>query len=91
MADWEIKVSKSAKKYLAKIDTKKRENLLIDIKLLKDWVENKNQINIDVTALKGQWEGKLRLRSGSIRVIFEIIITEKEIKILYIGPRGDIY
>lgn len=91
MTDWEIKVSKSAKKYLAKIETKKKENVLHHIKELKSWVENKDQIILDIKALKGQWEGKFRLRTGSVRIIFDIIQIKKQIKILYIGPRGDVY
>ncbi|MCP5103738.1 MAG: type II toxin-antitoxin system RelE/ParE family toxin [bacterium] len=91
MSDWEIKINKTAKKYLDKMEPRKKENLLQQIRELKNWVENKEQSLLDIKALKGQWQGKFRLRGGGIRTIFEIITLEKQIKILYIGPRGDIY
>lgn len=91
MADWEIKINKTAKKYLDKMESRKRESLLQQIRELRNWVENKDRSILDIKALKGRWEGKFRLRGGGIRTIFEIIVVEKQIKILYIGPRGDIY
>ena len=91
MADWEIKINKTAKKYLDKMESRKRENLLLQIQELRNWVENKDQSILDIRALKGQWQGKFRLRGGGIRTIFEIITLEKQIRILYIGPRGNIY
>lgn len=89
--DWELKINKSAKKYLEKIETKKKEYILQHIRELKNWVENRSQSILDIKALKGQWEGKFRLRSGNIRVIFEVFLSERQIKIFYIGPRGDVY
>lgn len=89
--EWTIKINKSAKKYLEKIDNRKKENLLVYIKELKNWVENRDQFVLDIKALKGQWEGKFRVKTGNIRVIFKIIPVERQIKILYIGPRGDVY
>jgi len=89
--DWQVTISKTAKKYLEKTRGKKQDHLLSNIKELKNWIENRSRGNLDIKALKGQWEGKFRLRIGNIRVIFEIIINERLIKILYIGPRGDIY
>ncbi len=91
MSDWEIKINKTAKKYLDKMEPRKKENLLQQIRELRNWVENKEQSLLDIKALKGQWQGKFRLRGGGIRTIFEIITLDKQIKILYIGPRGDIY
>jgi mRNA-degrading endonuclease RelE of RelBE toxin-antitoxin system len=91
MADWEIKINKTAKKYLDKMEPKKRENLLLLIRELKNWIENRDHSALDIKALRGQWQGKFRLRGGGIRTIFEIVTIEKQIRILYIGPRGDIY
>jgi mRNA interferase RelE/StbE len=89
--DWQVKITKSAKKYTEKIEAKKKDNLMQHIKELKNWIENRGQVILDIKALKGQWEGKFRLRIGNIRVIFEINFAERQIKILYIGSRGDIY
>jgi mRNA interferase RelE/StbE len=89
--DWQVTISKSAKKYTEKIEAKRKDNLMEHIKELKNWVENRGQVILDIKALKGQWEGKFRLRIGNIRVLFEIVLAERQIKILYIGPRGDVY
>ncbi|MCK5058086.1 MAG: type II toxin-antitoxin system RelE/ParE family toxin [Candidatus Aminicenantes bacterium] len=89
--EWTIRINKSAKKYLEKIDSRKKNNFLVYIKELKNWVENREQAVLDIKALKGQWEGRFRLRIGNIRVIFRIVPVERQIKILYIGPRGDAY
>jgi mRNA interferase RelE/StbE len=89
--DWQVTISKSEKKYTEKIEAKRKDNLMEHIKELKNWVENRGQVILDIKALKGQWEGKFRLRIGNIRVLFEIVLAERQIKILYIGPRGDVY
>jgi mRNA-degrading endonuclease RelE of RelBE toxin-antitoxin system len=89
--DWQVKINKTAKKYLDKIEPKKKEHLSIQIKELKNWIENRSQVALDIRALKGPWEGKFTLRIGNLRLIFEIILVEREIRVLYIGPRGDVY
>lgn len=89
--EWTIKINKSAKKYLEKIETRKKDNFLAHIKELKNWVENRSQVVLDIKALKGTWEGRFRLRIGNSRVIFKIESNEQQIKILHIGSRGDIY
>ncbi|MCP4149712.1 MAG: type II toxin-antitoxin system mRNA interferase toxin, RelE/StbE family [bacterium] len=92
MSDWQIKINKSSKKYLDKLESKKRENLLVHIRELINWVENKPlTIPVNISALKGQWEGNYRLRAGDLRVIFKIEADEILIKIIHIGPRGDVY
>lgn len=42
-------------------------------------------------ALHGSLEGLWRIRMGSIRIIYESRMDIKEIRIIKIGPRGDIY
>jgi len=92
MNHWQININKSSKKYLDKLGSKRREHLLLHIKELKNWIENKSlAFPVDIKTLKGQWEGKYRLRAGDIRVIFLIEIGAKQIKIIHIGPRGDVY
>lgn len=92
MSLWEIKVNKTSSKYLKKLENKKKENLLLHIKELKNWIENRElTFPLDIKTLKGQWEGKYRIRAGDVRIIFQIDPGEKLIRILYIGPRGDVY
>ncbi|MBN1901541.1 type II toxin-antitoxin system RelE/ParE family toxin [Candidatus Sumerlaeota bacterium] len=42
-------------------------------------------------ALQGRLEGLWRIRMGSIRIVYEPKMELKEIRIIKIGPRGDIY
>lgn len=77
-----IKLSKQAEKFIRKQDIKSAQRILLAI----EGLENK-PFKGNVKTLKGREE--LRLRVGDIRIIFEEI--NKEIHILYIGSRGDIY
>jgi mRNA interferase RelE/StbE len=77
-----IKLSKQAEKFIRKQDKKTVQRILLTIEGLK----NKPFIG-DIKLLKGRNE--LRLRIGDIRIIFEE--KDKEIHILLIGNRGDIY
>jgi mRNA-degrading endonuclease RelE of RelBE toxin-antitoxin system len=50
--------------------------------------------NPNVKAMLGKWAGALRLRVGSLRVIFRIAQTpdgSEVLDVLQVGPRGDIY
>lgn len=42
-------------------------------------------------SLKGGLEGLRRIRAGNIRVIYEVTEPNQEVRIVKIGPRGDIY
>lgn len=41
--------------------------------------------------LKGELNGYLRARVGSLRVVFRIDLDQRALIVSYIGPRGDIY
>ena len=56
---------------------------------LEKLVQDPDRQDIDVTRLKGR--PGLRLRVGSWRVIFRRDEKAREINVLRIGPRGDIY
>ena len=42
-------------------------------------------------SLKGELEGFSRIRVAHLRIIYQIIESACEIRIVKIGPRGDIY
>jgi mRNA interferase RelE/StbE len=50
-------------------------------------------VHHNVKAMKGQWEGRYRLRVGDYRVIFILLPDETGLTIFVtdIGPRGGIY
>jgi len=41
--------------------------------------------------LHGPLKGKWKARAGGLRVIVEVDVDRKRIRVLYIGPRGDVY
>lgn len=88
---WEVVIGHTARKYLQKITPHKKEQLLRSIKELNYWLENKTYGYQDIKALKGEWAGHYRLRVGNTRIIFQVIHEENLLKIINIGPRGDIY
>jgi mRNA interferase RelE/StbE len=50
--------------------------------------------HLNVRAMEGEWEGSMRMRIGSYRVIFEVIEEINMtfiIRVTHIGPRGGIY
>lgn len=42
-------------------------------------------------SLKGALEGLRRIRVGNIRVVYELKEPSNEVRIVKIGPRGDVY
>ncbi len=42
-------------------------------------------------SLKGTLKGLCRIRVGNIRVVYEVNEPNHEVRIIKIGPRGDIY
>jgi mRNA-degrading endonuclease RelE of RelBE toxin-antitoxin system len=45
----------------------------------------------DVKPLYGEHQGYYRLRIGTIRIIFKVVVTENKVYIANISPRGDAY
>ncbi|MEA1955016.1 MAG: type II toxin-antitoxin system RelE/ParE family toxin [Campylobacterota bacterium] len=90
----DIQYQKSANKFFLKnssILTKVESNQLIT-KAVKKLIK-KEDINIDIKLLKGNLKKYYRIRSGKIRILFELI--DNEIKIIAIVNdvdfRGNIY
>ena len=83
-----IKYSKSALKFLGKLDKKSVERIRDAISGLTFTPPEG-----DIKAMQGYTDGRKRLRVGSWRVIYRID-AENEIEVLLIidiGNRGDIY
>ena len=64
----------------------------------KNWIKDKIKKFLgfyppsgDISLLNGVFSGKIRLHIGDFRVIFEYKNNYTKIKILKIGPRGDVY
>lgn len=47
--------------------------------------------SVSTKKLLAEWEGCYSYRAGSLRIIYEIDKEDHKIRMLEIGPRGDIY
>jgi mRNA interferase RelE/StbE len=90
----EVKFSKSAVKFLEKLDEKNKEQIREKIFYLLNSIEDRGIItfrDLDIKKLKGNWEGFLRMRVGKIRVIFTVNNNSNELLVYEIDFRGDAY
>ncbi|MCX8027024.1 MAG: type II toxin-antitoxin system RelE/ParE family toxin [Thermodesulfovibrionales bacterium] len=83
---YKIKFSFSALNDIDNIDSSIRGKLINKLKWFQD-----NFGDIKIMPLKGELSGKFKLKIGDYRVIYEINWDKKEIYILKIGHRRDIY
>ena len=89
-----IRISRSANKFLEKLDANSRKSVLTKIGILKTCLETQNVYppeELDIKKLKGELKGFSRIRVGQMRVIFEIGKETDEIFIYEINFRGNIY
>jgi len=89
-----IRISRSANKFLEKLDANSRKSVLTNIGILKTCLETQNVYppeELDIKKLKGELKGFSRIRVGKMRVIFEIVKETDEIFIYEINFRGNIY
>ena len=84
-SNFEIGLSKEAKKDLMKLARKDQEKVLKKIVTMASIKTN------NVKRLQGNLGDYFRLRVGKIRVVFQIIEEERKILVNYIGFRGSIY
>jgi len=84
---YEIFISREAEKYYKKQDrdTKRRLNRCID-NLSIEPLSSPN-----IKKLHGKLEGKHRYRTGDIRIVYEVNITNKTVELKSIKGRGDVY
>jgi addiction module RelE/StbE family toxin len=89
-----IKLSKSASKFLKKLDDTSRENVIGKIGTLKTCLETQKVYppeELDIKKLKGELKGFSRIRVGKMRIIFQIRSATNEIFIYDINYRGNVY
>jgi len=85
---YEIRFSKSAGKYLKKLDKTTKERIRNS---LLELAENPFHVkNLDIKRLSG-YDYSFRLRIGKYRALYKIINDEVVILVFEIDSRGDIY
>ena len=84
---YEVLISHEAVKYYKRQDktTKKRLNKCIEN------ISKEPQSGSHIKRLHGELEGKYRYEMSGLRIIYEINIKDKIVKIKSIKGRGDIY
>jgi mRNA interferase RelE/StbE len=89
-----IKLSKSADKFLTRLDSSNQKAVITKIGILKTCLETQKIYppeELDIKKLKGDLSGFSRIRVGKIRIIFQIRREMNEIFIYDINYRGNIY
>ena len=88
---WKVEIGKQSEKFLEKNSHEVTDIVYDKIRNVKDWLESKDYLKVDLKKLKGDYQGCYRIRSGKIRVIISIDKKENTIRILNINFRGSIY
>lgn len=86
-AKFEVVLQSQAEKYYLKTDRKIAK--LLD-KCFEQLEKNPFYYPGRINRLK-KHKGLLRYRAGNLRVVYEILTTERKINVVGILPRGDIY
>ena len=83
---YKIVLSRQARRYYSGVDTD-------TVKRLNDVFEvlESNPRPMMSKPLKGELQGFHRVRVGHLRIIYQLDESSQEVRIVKIGPRGDIY
>ncbi len=87
----EILYHRHAVRYLKRMPEDRKEQIkaaIVTVAVMPDVLAHPS-----VKAMRGEWEGCLRLRVGGYRIIFRMGGEEEDscLEVLIVGPRGDIY
>ena len=83
-----VRPKKSALKFIESLDNKQKGRVREAIDTLKE--EPVPAGIYDVTKLEG-YESHYRIRIGKIRIVYEVLWTEKQIIVHFVGWRGRAY
>lgn len=86
---WKVDYSKSAGKFLSK-QPQIRDQIKGTVRNLIKSLDGE-VTSIDISPLKGEWQGYYRIRKGNIRIVVEINVDECLIYVYDINFRGSIY
>ena len=89
-----VEFSKSASKFLKKLDRDKQRLVKAKISLLRKSLSERRALpldELDIKKMKGDWRGYFRIRVGKIRVIFVVRLEAEKLYIYDVCFRGDAY
>lgn len=82
---FEVRLTKQPRRYLQGIPEKLKKGIYACFEKLE------KEPFLVVEPLHGPLKGKWKIRIWHLRIIVEIDVDAKRIKVIYIGPRGDSY
>ncbi len=85
---WTVRYSKQTSRFLQKHSI---DSLDDDIRKAIRRVIFKEETNIDVKKMKGEWQGYYRIRQGDLRIIIRFEAENKIVFVHRIGWRGNVY
>lgn len=88
---WTLKYTKQALKFLEKTSEESVESIDSHIRKAIKKVIFREQTNINIQKMKGQWKEYYRIRQGDVRIIIRFGVGEQTVLIYRIGWRGDVY
>ena len=88
---WTLRYTKQALKFLKKTSEASVESIDPYIRKAINKVILRQQTNINIQKMKGQWKGFYRIREGDLRIILKFEVDKQVVLIYRIGWRGDVY
>ena len=88
---WIVEIGKQSEKFLDNNSPDIRDIVYDKIRNVIEWLENKNNLIVDLKKLKGAYLGFYRIRACKVRIIISIDKINHIIKIQNINFRGNIY
>jgi len=83
-----LRIRRKALRYVERLDRNKRNVVKETLLLLKtDPVPAKKR---DVSKLRG-FDSIYRIRIGDLRIVYQVLWSERTIVVIYVGPRGKAY
>lgn len=85
---FDLKIRRKALRYIKRLDQNRKNVIKATLLLLKtDPVPVRKR---DVSKLRG-YESIYRIRIGNLRIVYQVLWSERKIIVIFIGPRGKAY
>ena len=89
--NWKLILSRRAKRRILSLNKNLKIRIDKAVVNILNYYEDKSKKKPDLKVLKGKYKGILRLRVGKYRVLFKMSMKKREIFIIDIVSRSDLY